>query len=90
MYYARLIDGIPVRCNFSDVVPVGALPENPTEEQLSTYGIIIVNDALTLPEHDPDTHGLSEITPTQQDGKWYATYEVIEKAPVETPPTPQP
>ena len=88
MYYAKLRDGLPVRCNISDEVSDITFTTEPTAEQLAPYDVVIINDALSIPEHNEETHGLAELTPELIDGKWYATYEVIEKAPVEPPPQP--
>jgi hypothetical protein len=88
MYYAKLRDGVPVRCNISDEVPDITFTAEPTAEQLAPYDVVIVNDATSLPEFNAETHGLAETTPHFIDGKWYANYDVIELAPVETPPQP--
>lgn len=92
MYYAKLRDGLPVRCNISDEVKDITFTTDPTAEQLAPYGVVIINDAPALPEFNAETHGLAEIAPIlSDDGKWYANYEVVELAPVETPPeVPQP
>jgi hypothetical protein len=79
MYYAKLVDGVPVRCNISDEIPDITFTSDPTEEQITPYGVVIVNDARSIPEHNEETHGVAELTPEFVDGKWYATYEVIEK-----------
>jgi len=82
MYYAKLVDGKATRCNLADELPFEVMTSNFTEEQLNSYGVIIVNDAPSLPEHNPETHGLVDDQPVQgSDGKWYATYIVVEKAP---------
>ena len=86
MYYAKLRDGLPVRCNISDEVSDITFTTEPTAEQLAPYDVVIINDATSLPEFDAETHGLAETAPTLGgDGKWYANYEVVELAPVETP-----
>ena len=89
MYYAKLKNGIPVRCNISDEIPSDVtFAADPTAEELAPYDVVIVNDGLSIPEHNEETHGLAEITPEFVDGKWHAKYEVIEKAPVTPPVTP--
>lgn len=89
MYYAANVNGQIVRCNISDHVPVGTFAGDPTEEQLAPYGVVIVHDAQTLPTFDATTHGLVDVHPTQgSDGKWYASYDVIERGPEPTPPGP--
>ena len=88
MYYAKKMDNEYVRCNFSDMIPVGTLSADSSEEQLAEYGLYVVHDALTIPEHNEETHGLTETTPTVgSDGKLYASYIVIEKEEVTEPPT---
>ena len=79
MYYAKKVNEEILRCNLADEAP--GLVE-PSEEQLIPFGVIVVHDAKTLPDHDPATHGLAEIQPVlDADGKYYAQYVVIEKAP---------
>jgi hypothetical protein len=92
MYYAKKVGDEYVRCNFSDMIPVGTLSADAPEEQLAEHGLYVVHDALSIPEHNEETHGLAETAPTiESDGKLHANYIVIEKAPVETPPeAPQP
>lgn len=94
MYFAKLENGQIVKShiNLSDEVPVGILPENPTAEQLAAYGVVMVHAPDTLPEHNEETHGLVDADPVLGgDGKWYASYTVIEKAPEpEVPELPQP
>ena len=87
MYYATQIDGQWVRCNISDKVPLEVFTSNFTEEQLNSYGVIVVQDNLNPPSYDESTHGLVDTQPTQgSDGKWYANYVVIEKGPEPTLP----
>jgi len=87
MYYAKIENGQFVgRVNVADVVPDVTFTTEPTDEQLAPYGVVIVRDALSVPDYDPTTHGIADIDPTLgDDGKWYANYVVIERAP-ETPP----
>ena len=86
MYYAKLRDGVPVRCNISDEVKDITFTSEPTAEQLAPYDVVIINDATSLPEFNAETHGLAETAPQLIDGKWYASYDVVELAPAETPP----
>lgn len=81
MYYAKIENNqiVKTHINLSDEVPAGAY-DNPTEADLLNHGVVIVHAPETLPEHDETTHGLVDSTPILgADGKWYATYEVIEK-----------
>jgi hypothetical protein len=91
MYYAKIENGeYKGRVNISDEVPDITFTTDPTAEQLAPYGVVLVQSPPTLPEYDPTTHGLNEITPTLgDDGIWYANYEVLELAPVEPLPTPE-
>ena len=90
MYYAKIDNGNFVkRCNIADEVPDITFTEDPTAEQLAPYNVVIVNDPATYPDHDPATQGLVDAEPTLSgDGKWYATYTVVDRAPDPEPPTP--
>lgn len=89
MYYATNVDGKWERCNIGDKVPFEVYTTTElTESVLQPYGVIIINDNPNPPAHDPATHGLVDIEPTQgEDGKWYANHTVVELAPVEERPT---
>lgn len=88
MYYAKKEGDQVVRCNIADHVPIEVFTNNPTEEQLAQYGVVIVHDALSLPDHNPETHGLVDIQPELgSDGKYRAKYEIVEiTPPAELPP----
>jgi hypothetical protein len=92
MYYAKKVNDEYVRCNFSDMIPAGTLSADASEEQLAEHGLYVIHDALSIPEHNSETHGLVETIPTVgPDGKLHANYIVIEKAPEpEVPELPQP
>lgn len=84
MYYAKIENGQVIRfpVNVSDEVPDITFTSEPTEEQLAPYGVVIVYDPLTIPDHNPETHGVADLPPTlEADGKWHANLQVIEKAP---------
>jgi hypothetical protein len=91
MYYAKIDNGQFVkRINISDEVPDITFTEEPTDEQLAPYSVVIVRDAVSLPDFDPNTHGIVDAVPVlAEDGKWYATYTVIERGPDVTPTPPE-
>ena len=90
MYYAKVVDGQFLgRVNVADEAPGVHFASEPSPDQLAPYNVVIVFDPPTLPAYDPATHGLSDLPPTQGgDGHWYANYEIVERTPDTTAPTP--
>lgn len=90
MYYAKVENGqiVASHINVSDHVTDITFTTEPTAEQLAPFGVVIVNSPDTLPVYDEATQGLVDAQPVLgSDGKWYATYTVVDLPPVEpTPP----
>jgi len=89
MYYAKVENGaiVATHINVSDHVTGVTFTEEPTAEQLAPFGVVQVHAPDILPEYNTETQGLVDAAPTLGgDGKWYATYTVIDLPPAESPP----